>query len=307
MWQMSILFLGEASFSFSAACVKAGLFSEGQRVVATTLLSREETFKTFPAAEEHVALLEQGKVDVLFQVDASKPLAAIFGQASFEIVVFMFPAPPLAARGKISIARQLIQKLASSVEGILALNGRFMLCLAAGQGGVDEVELPQFRRLEGNTWRVLEMCANAGLFLHEAKLFSDDSMCAHALQNGYVPTGKRALDSTFPTEGAVMHVFVRPNNEQFRPVRKLRFVRDVCLVKPEAMNDEVVEKEVCLFCINHIPNVIECFVFDKFRAPCGREDRGFRFVVEGFCSKSEANALIDVHARNVLKETFGFQ
>ena len=184
----SILFLGEASFSFSHSLLKAKFLSQFEHVVASTIMSRDDTVRLYPSAEQFIEMLVENGVVVLFGLDATSQMEQLEGQ-KFDHVVFMFPAPPLRDRGKISESRRLIQTTASCVGSVLRDNGRFLLSLAAGQGGTDADA--EFRRLEGNSWKVVESCANANLFLHEARLFAKDPMCVAAMQNGYEPTGKK--------------------------------------------------------------------------------------------------------------------
>lgn len=192
---------------------------------------------------------------------------------------------------------------------VLKDDGRFLVALAAGQGG-SAAELPQYRREPGNSWKLMEMCSNSGLFLHHAGLFSENEMCALALKHGYEPTGKKVWKETpcarflfqgrwkginagFNLEGAILHVLVARQNVQFPPVQKLTFVRDVSVVKPAELSDALVDK-ICQWFETEVEEVSKCFVIDKYTAPNGREDRGIRFLIEGFLCKKEAN---DVEAR----------
>ena len=64
---MSVLFLGEASFSFTCALRKGGFFRAFGRVVASTPWSREETFRVFDGAEKNIDCLVD-ECEVMFGV-----------------------------------------------------------------------------------------------------------------------------------------------------------------------------------------------------------------------------------------------
>ncbi len=100
-----------------------------------------------------------------------------------------------------------------------------------------------------------------------------------------------------------MHVFVKQNNRLFPPTGKLKYIRDVSVTKPADLGDDELSSVVCGFFVKEFESVCECFVIDKFTAANGREDRGLRFVIEGFLSRKEAND-IDLEIRRVLREKF---
>lgn len=237
------LFLGEGTFSFSSALCKKLNLSSTHDVVATCYYDEHKSISVFgDALAKNVSLLQDMGVSVAYGVDATNLHSShtVMHFAPYDAVFFWFPN--VDQKGRMDLARDLLQKTCISVSNVLAeREGIFFVSLTAGQGGT-QWELPQYRRAPGDAWDICRLASHGELFLKKASPLAEHFF---GQVEGYIPCGRRGTMSTFRTEGAIVHELVkRPKKREddetfFSSCQMLSyFPRDVSFWLPD-MSDHV--------------------------------------------------------------------
>ena len=194
------LVVGDGNFSFSLALAKK-LDSELFCLVATSLESSDEAAAD-PLASENISELKKRRATVLHSVDGTQLQTCeeiITIGLKYDIIVFNFPHT--GGKGNIKENRALLQKFFGSAVAFLEAGGEIHVSLCRGQGGTG---IDSTNRGYGNSWKIVEMAAEAGLILTRVEPFRAGSF------PGYHPTGYRGQNKGFLLEGALNHVFTLP-------------------------------------------------------------------------------------------------
>ena len=200
MGKKCCLVIGDGNFSFSLALASMN-DAESFHLVATSLKSFDEVAAD-PLAQENISKVKKKGAIVIHCVDGTQlanceELAAL--DLEYDIVVFNFPHT--GGKGNIKENRKLLHKFFLSAVALLKAGGEVHVTLCKGQGGT---EVDCTSRGYSNSWKVVEMAAEAGLILTKVELFRPESF------HGYCPTGYRGQSKGFLLEGALTHVFTLP-------------------------------------------------------------------------------------------------
>ena len=195
------LVVGDGNFSFSLALAKKN-DSEFFHLVATSLESSDEAAAN-SLASENISELKKRRVTVLHSVDGTQLQTCeeiITIGLKYDVIVFNFPHT--GGKGNIKENRALLQKFFISAVAFLEASGEIHVSLCRGQGGTG---IDRTNRGYGNSWKIVEMAAEARLILTRVELFRPESF------PGYSPTGYRGQNKGFLLEGALNHVFTLPH------------------------------------------------------------------------------------------------
>ena len=210
------LVIGDGDFSFSAGLVsepkptgrraasqwRTGIAASIQPsdLVATSFEAYQTVIAKYPRAVETIDRIRVSGATVLHEVDGTKLSSCLPLQGkTFDLIVFNFPHT--GGKGKIGENRRLLLEFFLSAERFLKTEGEVRMLLCKGQGGTPRD--CQERGYE-NSWKVVEMAAHAGLVLKEVEPFVVDNFPE------YEPSGYRGTSRGFSLNGALNHVFSRP-------------------------------------------------------------------------------------------------
>lgn len=201
---------GDFSFSLSLSCKLPVLLQchdwSRHCLIATSLNTADELSK-WPNICENIETLCRNGATVLHGVNATclnshQQLVEISSKIStpgFDRITFNFPHA--GGKGNIAKNRSLLKDFFKSAVGFLRPDGELHVALCKGQGGT---QADCIKRGYSNSWKIVEMAAEAGLFLTSVTLFVADDY------PGYTPSGYRGQAKGFVLNGALNHVFSLP-------------------------------------------------------------------------------------------------
>ena len=196
------LIIGDGDFSFSLSLTrKLQTDDAGIYVVATSLETRDQVVCR-PNAVENITELIKLQSIVLHEVDgtALNTCAELVQLAKkFNEIVFNFPH--IGGKSHMRQNRTLLREFFTSAVQFLNEDGRIRVSLCKGQGGTP---VDCCKRGYENSWKVVEMAAEAGLVLSQVETFRAEDY------PGYVPTGYRGQHKGFVLDGALRHTFMFP-------------------------------------------------------------------------------------------------
>ncbi len=202
-----VLTVGDGNFSFSLSLlIKFPL----RLIIATAYESKEEALKCRQTTLNKEELLRRGAT-VLHSVDGTKleHCVCLQDNGRYDRVIFNFPHT--GGKSKIHKNRELLMNFLKSASLLTSPSGKIIVSLCKGQGGTP-IDC-QNRGFE-NSWKAVEMAAEAGLVLTEVEPFNK------AVVPSYTPTGYRGRDKQFLLEDSLIHTFMWPEvagNSLFPP------------------------------------------------------------------------------------------
>ena len=199
---MATLVIGDGNFSFSLSLARR-VGSECTGTIVATSLETEQEVSGRTVVQENVKQLRKLGVCILHEVDGTKletePRLVSLGLHS----TVPSSSTSLKPGGKSNIKRnrQLLRDFFVSTKSVMAPRGCVRVTLCSGQGGTPA---DSTQRGYHNSWRIVEMAAEAGLVLSRVHPFTLSSY------PGYVPTGYRGAGKGFVLDGALEHTFTLP-------------------------------------------------------------------------------------------------
>ena len=189
------LIVGDGNFSFSLAYSR---LNPENIIVATSLDAEKTVLERYDGAENVAQLKSVRNVTLLHNIDATKlqDYPELSGKV-FNRIIFNFPHT--GGKSNINKNRALILAFFHSASQFLDSEGEVHVTLCKGQGGTPVDEPREY----GNTWKVVEMAADAGLMLTRVLPFSSVDL------PGYLGTGYRSQGKPFFADSALTHVFTR--------------------------------------------------------------------------------------------------
>ena len=169
--------------------------------MATSFETEEQTTQCPHGRNNREELLKKGAI-VIHSVDGtdldhSEPLMKL--GLKYDEIVFNFPHT--GGKSHIEKNRQLLQNFFKSASRHLSPTGQVVVALCKGQGGTP---VDCQRRGYENSWKIVEMAAEAGIVLTSVEPFPlEEHPC-------YIPTGYRGLSKGFLLAGALVHTFKFP-------------------------------------------------------------------------------------------------
>lgn len=200
MAKQAYLTVGDGNFSFSLSLLTNQVHPSLQ-LVATSFETEDQVVKCPHARYNREQLLEKGAI-VFQSIDGTnlnntEPLIKL--GLKYDKIIFNFPHT--GGKSQIKKNRQLIQDFFKSALMHLSPTGQVDVALCKGQGGT-----PSDCQIRGyqNSWKIVEMAAEAGIVLTSVEPF-----CLEEYPD-YMPTGYRGLSKGFLLAGALVHTFKFP-------------------------------------------------------------------------------------------------
>ena len=217
---MTTLVIGDGNFSFSLALTRKMGGDREEKIISTSLETEQEVNKR-PMAKKNLNELRKFGVYVLHGVDGTKLRANLqLLSLSTEYSTIIFNFPHTGGKSNIKRNQQLLRDFFESTSSILSPHGEVHVTLCRGQGGTP---VDSTHRGYHNSWKVVEMAAEAGLILSHVQPFNASAY------PGYVPTGYRGENKGFTVDGALEHVFTLPQEApQLWDDREFTICRHCC-------------------------------------------------------------------------------
>lgn len=203
-----VLLLGDADFAYATALsTKLGSHA---KITATAFEEEDALLVRYPHAASSMAALRSMGATVRCGIDGRR-VEVLDPSKAWERVVFNLPQSPAEpkARNQIQRHRALLRELCVSCANHLAPEGELWITLLSGQGGTP---LDPVQRATGDTWRIQEQAAFAGLLVSAVAAVDLGALEAA----GYAPTGRRAnqpLGKRRKAKGLIAHVLTAAQPE----------------------------------------------------------------------------------------------
>lgn len=296
MTQKTCLAVGDGNLSFSLSLLNRQLHVP-LKLVATSFQEEDHVIRCPHTSHNTEELLKRGVI-IIHQVDGTNlDQSERFSQLGLKYDVIYFNFPHTGRKSQIKKNRQLVEKFFRSVTKHLAGDGRVVVALCQGQGGTP---VDCQKRGYENSWKVVEMAAEAGLILTRVGPFQSVDY------PGYLPTGYRGQSKAFLLVGALEHTFGFPGVSQslFPPV----YTHDISFWCSQGQFDEFELVTVVEQATEGNVQSLNCIgVYKPVDDPSDRISYCYRLrycSLGGVLSRSRARNL-QLHVRQLLEQQLG--
>lgn len=270
------LVIGDGNFSFSLSLSKSAESLQDFSLIATSYETEEQVLSQ-PTAVENVSELTSRGVLILYEVDGTclQRNMQLQKGPKFHRIIFNFPHT--GGKSDIGRNRQLLKDFFNSAAKFLEeQSGEVHVSLCKGQGGTPAD--CQARGYE-NSWKIVEMAAEAGLVLTVVEPFRGESYLS------YSPTGYRGQSKGFLLEGALTHVFRFPGTS--KSLYPPSYVHDVSFWcnSPHQFDEEKLKKIVDRETEDLVESLSCIDIFEASSDTSKRVSYCYRLV---YCSKKMA-------------------